>query len=124
MHYYRLVIKYNQLTVQANNYIDLWLHSHQQNKQTNKHINKKKYSQWWAVELDQFCWGARANLRSSRSGHQLMSPTTSFHIFNWSLYLQLQNAALNLSNFTVTLTFNREINYTCILWNKQIKPKK
>ena len=59
VHYYRLVIKYHQLTLEANNHIDLWLHSHQQNKQTK---NRKKYSQWWAVEPDQFCWGASARI--------------------------------------------------------------
>ena len=37
--------------------VDMWLHDHQQNKQ-----KKLKYSQWWAVELDQFCWGARAKM--------------------------------------------------------------
>ena len=36
VHYYRRVIKYHQLTFQANHYIDLWLHIHQQNKQANK----------------------------------------------------------------------------------------
>ena len=38
MHYYTLVIKYHQLTLHANNYVDFWLHNHQQNKQTNKQI--------------------------------------------------------------------------------------
>ena len=38
VHYYRLMIKYHQLTFQSNNYIDLQLHSYQQNKQTNKQI--------------------------------------------------------------------------------------
>ena len=47
-------------------------------------------------------------------GHQLMTPTTSVTVFNWSPYLQLQNAKLNVSNFDVTSPFNREINYTCI----------
>ena len=36
VHYYRLMIKYPQLKLQENIYIDLWLHSHQQNKQPNK----------------------------------------------------------------------------------------
>ena len=39
------------------------------------------YSQWWAVESDQFCWGTRAEVtvlksQNSRSIHQLMHPTT------------------------------------------------
>ena len=46
-------------TLQANHYVDLWLHSHQQNKQTNKQI-KKKFAVV-GVESNQFCWGARAN---------------------------------------------------------------
>ena len=41
VHYYRLVIKYHQLILQANNYVDLWLHSHQQSKQANKQKQKK-----------------------------------------------------------------------------------
>ena len=36
VHYYRLAIKYHQLILQANNYIDLWSHNYQQNKQTRK----------------------------------------------------------------------------------------
>ena len=43
-----------------------------------------------------------------------MSPTARVIIFSWSPYLHLQIAKLNLSNFTVTSPFNREINYTCI----------
>ena len=39
--YYRLVIKRHQLNLQANNNIDLWLHSHQQNKPTSKQTIKK-----------------------------------------------------------------------------------
>ena len=43
--------------------------------------------------------------------------------FNWCPYLQLQNAKLNISNFTVT--FNREETNTYILLcDKEIKPKK
>ena len=38
VHYYRLVIKYHQLTLQGNNYIDLRLHSRQENKQANKKV--------------------------------------------------------------------------------------
>ena len=53
LHYYRLVIKYQQLILLASNYIDLWVHSHQENKQT----SKKKYSLLWEVEPDQFYWG-------------------------------------------------------------------
>ena len=44
-HYHRLVIKYHQPTLQANNYIDWWLHKHQQNNhqhQKNNHIDG-----WW-----------------------------------------------------------------------------
>ena len=32
VHYSRLVIKYHQLTLQANNYINLWLHNYKQKK--------------------------------------------------------------------------------------------
>ena len=35
--HYRLLIKYHQLTLQANSYIDLWLHNNQQNKHKNIH---------------------------------------------------------------------------------------
>ena len=124
MHYYRLVIKYHQLSLQANNYIDLWLHSHQQNKRTKKIT--KKYLQWWVVEPDQFCWGARAKIsvllcQRKCSGHQLMSPTTSVTIFNWSPYLHFENAKLNLSNFTVISPFNTEASYTCIVWHSSLK---
>ena len=54
--------------------------------------------------------------------------TTRVTIFYWSPYLQFQNVKLNLSDFTVTSRFNRDINYTCIgdiilFWNKQIKSK-
>ena len=44
VHYYRFVIKYHQLTLQANNSTDLWLHSYQQNKQTNKQLIKKVFT--------------------------------------------------------------------------------
>ena len=37
------MIKYHQRSPHANNYIDLWLHNHQQNKQTNKQTKTKKY---------------------------------------------------------------------------------
>ena len=124
MHYYILVIKYHQLSLQANNYIDLWLHSHQQNKRT-KQITKK-YLQWWVVEPDQFCWGARAKIsvllcQIKCSGHQLMSPTTSVTIFNWSPYLHFENAKLNLSNITAISPFNTEASYTCIVWHSSLK---
>ena len=56
------------------------------------------------------------NPQNSHSGHKLLNPTTSVNIFNWYPYTQLQNAKLNLSNFTVTLHFNCEINYTCDCW--------
>ena len=48
------------------------------------------------------------------------SPNEPYHLTHyiyWSPYLQLQNSKLNLSNFTVTSPFNREINYTCIGWH-------
>ena len=78
-----------------NNHIDLHLHSHQQNKETNK---KNIHSGWrWnlissAGEPQQkwLYW----NSRNSCSGHQLMSQTTSVTIFTWSPFLQLQNAIL------------------------------
>ena len=38
----------------------------------------------------------------------------SHYIFNWSPYLQLQNAKLHLSNFTITSAFNREKIYIYI----------
>ena len=39
------------------------------NKQTNKQANKqtKKHSQQWALEPDQFCWGARAKITLMKS---------------------------------------------------------
>ena len=46
------------------------------------------------------------NPQNSHSGHKLLSPITSVSIFNWYPYIQLQNAKLNLSNFTATLPFN------------------
>ena len=102
VHYSRLVIKYHQLTLQANNYINLWLHNYKQ----------KKHLQWWAVEPEQkrLYW----NPWNSRSYNQMMSPTIWETIFIWFSYLQLQNAKLNLLNFTVTSPFNRESNYTFI----------
>ena len=48
------------------------------------------------------------------------APTTLVTKFNWSPYLHLQNAKLNLSNFTVTSPFNREITYICIGWHAPI----
>ena len=132
MHYYRRVTRYHQLTLQVNNYIDLWFHSHQQNKKTNK--NKKKYSQRWTVESDQFCWRARAKMTVLKSPKQFLWLSTdepyhfSHYIFNWSPYLHLQNATLNLSNFGVTSPFPGEIIIHILvgilLWNKQTKPKK
>ena len=89
--------------------------------------------QWWAVgggrwtvEPNQFCWWARAKMTvlkypDSRPGHHLMSPTTWVTTFNWSPYIQLQNSKLNLSNFRVTSTFNKEINYACISWHSSLE---
>ena len=37
------MIKYHKRLPHANNYIDLWLHNHQQNKQTNKQTKTKEY---------------------------------------------------------------------------------
>ena len=56
------MIKYHQLTLQANSYIDLWLHIHQQNKQQTNKKQTKKYSQWYGVEPDQCWWEARAKM--------------------------------------------------------------
>ena len=102
----------------------------QTNKQTNKQTKNIHRSGRWnlissAGEPEQkwLYW----NPQNSRSGHQLMSPTTWVTIFNWSPYLHLQNAKLCLSNFTVTSPLNRDINYTSIgilLWNKQITKEK
>ena len=118
--YYRLVIKYHQLTLQANNYIHL-LHSRQQNKQTNKNYHcGGRLKLISSAETSEQKWLYR-NLHNSRSGHQLMSPTTSITIFNCSLYLQLQNAKRNLPNYTVTSPFNRERNYTCIGWHSSLE---
>ena len=43
------------------------------------------------------------------------------HYFDLSPYLQLQNAKLNLSNFTVTLPFHGEINCTCTGWKSSLE---
>ena len=115
---YRFVIKHHELTLQVNNY--KWLvviktSTKKANRQINKQANKqtKKYSQWWAVEPDQCCWGDRAK--------------TVALVINWSAlplespYFQLQNAKLNPSNFTVTSSFDREINYTCIGWHSSLE---
>ena len=61
------------------------------------------------------------NTPDSRPGHHLTSPTTWVTIFNWSPYIQLQNSKLNLSNFRVTSTFNKEINYACIGWHSSLE---
>ena len=57
----RLSIKYHQLT-QTVKY-DFWLNKHQRKK-------SKKHSQWWAVEPDQFFWGARAKMTVIKSSKQ------------------------------------------------------
>ena len=61
------------------------------------------------------------NTPDSRPGLHLTSPTTWVTIFNWSPYIQLQNSKLNLSNFRVTSTFNKEINYACIGWHSSLE---
>ena len=64
------------------------------------------YIEWWTIGSDQFCWGARAKKIVLKSPKKLpwssMSPTTWVTIFNRSPYLQLENAKLNLPNFTIT----------------------
>ena len=43
------------------------------------------YTQWWAVEPDQFCWGARANmavLKYPKYALVALIPTTSVTIFH------------------------------------------
>ena len=95
------------------------------NKVKKKYIYIYIYSHgWWNLissigepERKWLYW----NLRSSCSGHQLMSPTTWFTICNWSLYIQLQNATLDLSNWTVTLPFDKEMNYTYNVWYSSLK---
>ena len=74
---YRFVIKHHELTLQVNSY--KWLvviktSTKKANRQINKQANKqtKKYSQWWAVESDQCCWGDRAKmslLKSPKRSH-------------------------------------------------------
>lgn len=68
------------------------------------------------------------NIRNSYSGHELRSPTTSVIIFNWSFYLQLENATLNLWNLqSIDLLIEKWIIHAMvgiIFWNKQIKEKK
>ena len=54
------------------------------------------------------------NPQNNHFGHQLINPTTLVTIFNWSAYLQLQNAKLNLSNVSVASPSNKEINDTYI----------
>ena len=65
VHYCRLVIKYHQLTLQANNYINLWLHNY---KQKNIYcggrwnLSKKDFIEipetvgliikWWALRFE------------------------------------------------------------------------
>ena len=119
VHYYRLVIKYHQLALQANNYIDLWLHNHQQNKQRNIRSGGRWNLISSAGEAKQIWlyW----NPQNSHSSHQLLSPTTWVIIFNWPPHRQFQNAKLSLSNFTVTSPFNREINYTCISYHSSLE---
>ena len=73
-----------------NNYIDLYLHSHQQNKETNIGWRQNLISSAGEPQRKWLYW----NPRNSCSGHQLMSSTISVTIFNWSPYLQLQNAIL------------------------------
>ena len=73
VHYYKLVINYQHLTLQENNYINLWLHRHQQSKYT----NKEKYSQLWAMEHDQFCWEARRRATVLESLNQSLWSSTN-----------------------------------------------
>ena len=43
------------------------------------------HTQWWAVEPDQFCWGARANmavLKYPKYALVALIPTTSVTIFH------------------------------------------
>ena len=73
--------------------------------------------------------GARAKIALLKSTKQSFWSSTdepyhlSHYIFSWSPYLQLQNAKLNLSNFIVTSSFNREVIIHALVgilhWNKQ-----
>ena len=90
---------------------------HQQNTKATKKSNNIHSGRRWDLisstgkpEQKWLYWSPQ----KSCSGHQLMSLTARVIIFSWSPYLHLQIPKLNLSNFTVTSPFNREINYTCI----------
>ena len=93
--------------------------------------NKKKGSQWRAVDPDQFCWETRAKVTVFKSSKQSLWSSTdesyhcSHYIFNQHPCIELQNAKLNLPNFTGTSPFNREVIIHALvgilLWNKQIK---
>ena len=120
---YRLVIKHHQLTLQANNY--KWLvviktSTKKANRQTNKQTNKKIFTVvgggTWSVLL-----------RRQSKNVCIEIPKTVALVINWSAlplespYLQLRNAKLNPSNFTVTSSFDREINYICIGWHSPLE---
>ena len=64
LHYYTLVIRYHQLTPQANSYIELSLHSHQQQKK--KQANKNTFHSG-AVKPGQCCGRARAKITALKS---------------------------------------------------------
>ena len=114
MHCYRLVVKYNQVALQGNSYIDLWLHSHHSGGWWNLVNSAGEPEQKWLY------W----NPQNSHFGQPLMSLSTWFTKFSWSPYLQLENAKFNLANFTVTAPFNREINYACIGWHSFLEKNK
>ena len=86
VNYYRFVVKYHQLALQANSYTNMWLHNHQQNKTKQ---NKTKW-QWWVLEPDQFCWGARAEINVLKLLKQLITNW-------WALPLQ----SLDLIGFLI-----------------------
>ena len=97
------------------------------NKRKEKQRRKQKKihsDEWWKPisspgELGQkwLYW----NPQNSLSGYGLINPITWATIFNWSPYLQLQNTKQNLSDFTITLLFQRKINYTCIGWHSSLE---
>ena len=109
--------KISSTDTSSNNHIDFLLHSCQKkNKQTNNQTKNIHSGGSWKLissvvqpQQEWLYW----NPQKSHFGHQLINPTISVTIFNWYPYLQLQNAKLNLSNYTVASPFNREINYTC-----------
>ena len=120
---YMCMIKHHQLTLQANNY--KWLvviktSTKKANRQTNKQTNKKIFTVvgagTWSVLL-----------RRQSKNVCIEIPKTIALFINWSAlplespYLQLRNAKLNPSNFTVTSSFDREINYTCIGWHSPLE---